>query len=956
MDAQGALDSLLGRLTTVLVNEAQLLGGIRGDVEFIKDEMESMNGLLLHLTEAQHRDHQIRAWMKQVAGLTRDCEGNVELYVHYVGVGPGGKGILGYIRRILLFLQTIPVRRQIATRIRELKIRARDVGDRRLRYGVTVPDLAMAGADTYDGDAQSPRAAAGVVEDLRRRSALFDGAEPGDDEEFVSKGIDSLVKWLCEEPPATAGDGQPQLRVFPIMGYRLAKRVALGVYEHSSVASSFDCKAFVTSDYGSPRRLLVNILEQVTVLQPEQEGKLRKEGEQHSTETESPVNKDEEQLASKLQGHLKGKRFLMVLADVTREQQWKCIMDALLHAADGCRPGSTIVTTTEIDQVAMWPSPCKIINARNLEEFYVSKADKLNAKYTYWDDTYGRMCIFDDVCHPNAFAMKMFLHLLYVNPNRTSDELKKYGDAILECKRLNKSTVKQVLMFCYSELPSKYRGCLLYLTIFPKGHIIRATSLARRWIAEGLINTTAASDDIKIVTDEAERYLDVLVTRGFVSPGEISAAGDIKSCTVHHEVREFIARIARDVNFADMHLPPDLAHHLSIHNRIGFQKSHPDVGRNDIVALLPILAESSQWQLLKVLDLEGCTGLNKHHLRSICKILLLKYLSLRNTDITELPKQIKELQCLETLDIRQTKVRVLAKKAIVLPLLKHFLAGHKVSARNDANRFEESFSTVSMPLSIERMENLEILSHAQVSNSDSELVGIAQLLKLRKLGVALHGKNAKLTDLFRQIEKLHRCLRSLSIRIDRPAGPENHDVGIADALPSLPQFIESLNISGVTSGLTHLIQEHHKLAKITLSETYLKEDDLNILGKLHGLRWVRLLHKSYTESELAFKEEEFQSLNFLLVEGSDITNISFVIGAAPKLERIVWSFAVMEAISGVEHLPELKKLELNGDCNLDPVRAAIRRHPNYPYHPVLKHNPHHQRQEDGNAASSSSAP
>jgi hypothetical protein len=36
MDAQRSLDSLLGRLTTILVDEAQLLGGIRGDVEFIR--------------------------------------------------------------------------------------------------------------------------------------------------------------------------------------------------------------------------------------------------------------------------------------------------------------------------------------------------------------------------------------------------------------------------------------------------------------------------------------------------------------------------------------------------------------------------------------------------------------------------------------------------------------------------------------------------------------------------------------------------------------------------------------------------------------------------------------------------------------------------------------------------------------------------------------------------------
>lgn len=64
MDAHGALDLLLGCLTTILVEEAQLLDRVRGNVEFIKDEMECMNSLILHLTKAQHRDHLVREWMK----------------------------------------------------------------------------------------------------------------------------------------------------------------------------------------------------------------------------------------------------------------------------------------------------------------------------------------------------------------------------------------------------------------------------------------------------------------------------------------------------------------------------------------------------------------------------------------------------------------------------------------------------------------------------------------------------------------------------------------------------------------------------------------------------------------------------------------------------------------------------------------------------------------------------
>ena len=74
---------------------------------------------------------------------------------------------------------------------------------------------------------------------------------------------------------------------------------------------------------------------------------------------------------------------------------------------------------------------------------------------------------------------------------------------------MNKSTAKQVLMFCYHDLPTKNRSCLLYPTVYPKGHVIRSTSLARRWIAEGLITT---NDGVLKATDEAERYLNVIVS------------------------------------------------------------------------------------------------------------------------------------------------------------------------------------------------------------------------------------------------------------------------------------------------------------------------------------------------------------------------------------------------------------------------------------------------------------
>jgi hypothetical protein len=277
MEAQGALDSLLGRLSSILVDEARLLGGIRGDVEFIKDEMECMNSLILQITEAQHRDHLVRAWMKQVVGLTRDCEGNVELYIHYVDGGPGGGGVLGYLRRVLRFLRTVPVRHRIATRIQELKVRARDVGDRRQRYGVTVPSAsAMAGTDDVEpaGDEEVRR---------RRRAVLFDSAEPpawANEEEVATKCIDTLVKWFKREPApgttaAATGDDGRQVKLFCIMGGSLAYEVAVRAYENHAVATSFDCKAMSNSwELKSAHATLAKILEEITGVQPGQDCEL----------------------------------------------------------------------------------------------------------------------------------------------------------------------------------------------------------------------------------------------------------------------------------------------------------------------------------------------------------------------------------------------------------------------------------------------------------------------------------------------------------------------------------------------------------------------------------------------------------------------------------------------------------------------------------------------------------
>uniref|UniRef100_A0A0D3HPH7 Uncharacterized protein n=1 Tax=Oryza barthii TaxID=65489 RepID=A0A0D3HPH7_9ORYZ len=935
MDAQGAVDSLLGWLTTVLVSEAQLLGGVRGDVEFIKDEMESMNGLLLHLTDAQYRDHQVRAW---IVGLTRDCGG-----ITLLG---GVRGDVEFIKDEMESMNGL-LRHRVATRIRELKDRARDVGDRRKRYGVTVPPappdkhLHVSPSDDDDRPAAHPGGGLDLQEEkhLRRRELL---QMP----QTVEDAIKLILEWLQDE--------QNWWPCIPILGEG-AVGIAKSVYDHPLLVSLF------------PHRLWIN----------------HQDIDRTSTDDDGSLyDKVKERLQTQLVtrrwleaviagGLLPPKKFLLlVLHDLPfKDFYYYDLLSGLFRDLEN--NNSFIHATTILLASRDWDD----YNSRYLDttifinvhrhihcpSLFQSRALALSQSHK--DPVYQIIEAIEQYCLYDAFAMQMFLHLLYINPYRSQIELKSLYDALGEHRN---NTSRIMLMLCYNELPIKYKTCLQYLSIFPPGHTIRRTSLIRRWLAEGLVTdrrSTGKSADhhnkgssrLAQLDDQAERIFDGLVARGFLRQGETSAAGKIKTCTMHHIVHDFIAT---DVSFMDTCLPLDLAHRFSSNSGIALQEEasppesdHPFHG---ILSLLDSLPGSDQWQLLKVLDLEGCRGLTKKHLKNICKILLLKYLSLRDTDVTQLPKQINKLQCLETLDIRQTEIKAFATNFVMLPMLKHLLAGRKVVSQSSDNknshRFKELLATVQLPSGTRKMKKLEILSHADASNNVDDLNDIGELLQLKKLGVILDGKKTKSLDLlFKQIEKLHGCLRSLSIQINHPPAskgtvPKTEQIA---ALTSPPKLLQSLNISGVTSGLPDWITKLNQLTEITLSETYLGEDAIRDLGKLRILQCLRLWRKSYTGTKLTFNAEEFQHLKSLIVEGCDITNISFVnIGVAPKLQMIIWSFDSVDTVplSGIDHLPKLKKLELNGDGDMAAVKQAMEGHPN---HPVFKHNPSHQRQEDG---------
>ncbi|RLM58599.1 disease resistance protein RPM1-like [Panicum miliaceum] len=940
--AQGAVDSLLGRLATALTDEAQLLRGVRGDVRFIRDEMDSMNGLLLHLAAgdagAGHGHHHVRAWMRQVRDLANDSQGCVNRYVRHLGATARSRrrGPLGYLRRAHRLLWTLRARRRIAREIQELKVRAREVGERRKRYGITVPLPLAGGGDQADRarchvpPVPLPHATAGPGDDARRL------ALEGHEGPVVSgEDVRKLTKWLTED----AYDNG-RLRIIPVAGPNGMGKSALAwrVYRHPAVAARFDCRAWC--NVGDPHggRSWADVAARLLGSLETRDGV----GVQR-WEDDAPV--------SELKAHLKGRRFLLVL-DGLEEQPTLAAMEETLRWCP-YDAGSAVLVTTRNETLVLNCDTYSILHLKTRPSVVDAFMDR--ALTMVPDVAYGMAVVLRKILSrfsTDPFYMKMLLHLLYVNPSRTMQELQGLSTRLTDEEPLKNA--KQMFMFSYDDLPSHYKSCLLYLAIFPQGCSIRRNSLIRRWAVEGLVGKT----DGFTALEAADRCFDALLDRGFVVPRDIGAASRVKSCRLDPSVHDFITWIARYDNFVDTNLPSSLSQHLSICNGVDLQqvaaKRHASNCKglrkicccfpvrkvsgccDSIVVLLEWLPSFSRLELLKVLDLEACDGLKKHHLEIICnQIYQLKYLCLRRTNVTRLPKDINKLRYLETLDIRETKIRDFGTKPLMLQMLKHLLAGSiDYSPREDIIRSNGSFSTVYMPHCIGIMGNLQVLSHVQVSHND-QLDEISQLLQLRKLGLVLSGKEVDLKHFLRAIDELHSCLRSLSIKIKESCNVTSEMHMVNPLFKRHPKFLESLSICSLRNELPYWVDELHQLAKITLSETFLTENALRTLGQLKGLRCLRLRHNSFVASRLAFGESEFRNLTFLVIERTHITNISFSRKATPKLENVVWSFTQVQSISGIGYLERLHRFELNGISIPYSVREANAAFPN---HYVFKYN------------------
>ncbi|KAL6850051.1 hypothetical protein ACP4OV_020678 [Aristida adscensionis] len=483
----GVIKSVLTKISTLLEKEYKLIKDVRKDITSLRDEMSSMNALLVKLCDMENLDVQQKDWRDKVRELAYDTEDCIDIFLHRLGDGNAKGGIMQQLKEL-------KARYKIANLIDKLKSRAVQVSDHRDRYKLDEGISGSSGHRVVDID---PRVQALSVE----TSNLIGIDEPRN----------KIIKWLMEEEQAQ------QLKVVSIVGSGGMGKTTLAIQVLTKCKEHFDCTAFISvSQTPNLIKILMSILSEV--------------GFQMRLLDDSKRN-DERLLIYLLREHLKDKRYLIVIDDVWKEQAWNNIKCSFVEN----NRGSRVITTTRIEDVA---KAC--CSGFHDHVYTIKPLNDLDSRTLF----HKRIFLSEDACPDELKKVRddilkkcrgvplAIVSVASILASHEGVKVKKAWDKIHSSLGVQLETnpalewMRYVLNLSFDDLPLDLKTCMLYLGIFPEDSTIMKDDLVKRWVAEGFV-----SDKLGFGQDNvAESYFNELINRSMIQIAGLDDCGEVISC------------------------------------------------------------------------------------------------------------------------------------------------------------------------------------------------------------------------------------------------------------------------------------------------------------------------------------------------------------------------------------------------------------------------------------------
>ncbi|CDP12953.1 unnamed protein product [Coffea canephora] len=904
--AETVVSFVSDHLATLLREEGSLLGGLRQEVQLIKDELGHMKAFLKVAEAKEEDDPRLQEWIKQVREAAYDIEDVLDEFVLRFA-GYRHHGFCGSLQRILKAIKSLRARHQVASEIQSIKSRIKNISEGRQRYQVEFGiDDRVTGSSTMNDSWRYSRDDALLVEEAKLVG--------------IDQPKQHLISKLLE-------GHDHQLKVISVVGMAGLGKTTLvkKVHEDPDVRKNFPVRAWVTvSQTCDFPKLLRDLIRQLY-----EEGKepVPQSIESKTTAELKEFVKDFLQQAG---------RYAIVFDDVWDVEFWNEIKFALPEGNYGNRVMLTTrkadvasASCTESQDYVYKKEPLSIEDSWTL---FCNKIFKGNRCPAHLMDVAKAVL---DKCDGLPLAIVAIGGLLASKDVSRIDEWemvrRSLGGELEGTGKLDR--VKRILSLSYNDLPSHLKPCLLYLTIYPEDYLIHCSVLVLSWIAERFVEWREGMS----IEDVAWGYLSELINRSLIQVTDVFYGGLPEKCQIHDLLREVILIKSREQNMVTvttgqpMTWPSEKVRRLVLHsssNRsiiphhqhrqfysfehlrsfITFSSTNPLLSKTFLSEVL----RSSK--LLKVLDLEDEEI--EETPNEIFNLLHLTYLSLYGTKVARVPRAIRKLQHLEYLNLGNTRVRELPVEILKLQRLRDLRVYQQVDPSDEDFGFHgfKGPSKLGGLLALQRLDTIDASSGSVIVKEIGKLTqlrdlyitqlrredgkelcsSLANLTSLRQLSVDSVGKgdDSEIIDL----NHYHHSLSSSSS---------------CSFLRSLRVLIMHGRLETMPAWTTHL----QNLVKINLYWSGLRgeKDPLEFLQHLPNLDTINFCG-CYQGEGLCFKAGGFQKLRWLSLKGMEgLRWMAVEEGACPHLRTLVLDRlpSLEDLPSGIQHLSHLQELYLN---------------------------------------------
>ncbi|KAL5203815.1 hypothetical protein ABZP36_008686 [Zizania latifolia] len=521
-------------------------------------------------------------------------------------------------------------------------------------------------------------------------------------------GIDGQANKLLIRCLTAAADDDKIRRVMCIVGPTGVGKTTLAMELHRRLrcqpAQHFPCCAAVSFIRTSDRccLLLRSILSQII-----------------DQETCSPHNsktimleEDPKLLAHSISERLQGKRYLILIDGISNESDWEIIKGAFPN--NNC--GSRILITTHDDLIIRM---CKAqgydVEVHNMEPLNDSDSDRLLRTKAFGSmddcppDNLKPLC--DEILRKCEgipfFIIVMADWLKQHQQQQESSAVHRTEQVGLIMKQF-----RQILLSF--EYDDELRITSLYLSMFPQGRVFDKYHLFNWCFPFYLYFISMLVDNDRRLSLNVDWFeiFSKLVDKNIIIPVPENSSlslnvDDDESCQwqVNPLMLHFFASKAADtgIAFTSTTLASAIGSSKMTQRARRLALHHPDpqlqgmLQEMDLSHTRSLLISGAvdrisipldKFSYLVELDLQDWENLKDEDLLHICNMFMLNYLSVRNTRISKLPPQIRELSNLTTLDVSHTHISELPSEACEVWFLKALhLRGTKISQLPEQIKF-----------------------------------------------------------------------------------------------------------------------------------------------------------------------------------------------------------------------------------------------------------------------------